>query len=467
MKVHQIYINGSWKDSNSGKYQEVINPTTEDIVCKISLANKEDVDEAVSAARKAFPSWNSLSPRERAGYLQEIAKGIRDRKDDLIDVIVEELGSARSYVEYAQVLRSADEIEASIQSLEDVNFEEDIKNARVVKEGVGVVAAINPWNFPLNQIQRKMTPALLAGNTIVVKPASQTPSAAIILAEIVDKAGLGKGVFNLLTGTGSGLGDYLAGHPGVDLISFTGSTEVGKGLYEKAKDQVKRMVLELGGKSPMILLPGGDLDLAVESSIDSLANNSGQVCSALSRLIVPKESLGQVEEKAEEYFKSLKLGDPNEEDTVIGPLVSKDQYDTVLSYIEKGKEEGADLLIGGRPVDRKGYFIEPTIFTGVKNDMTIAQEEIFGPVLSIISYETVEEAIEIANDVVYGLSGAVVGPEDEAVEVALRLKTGDVYINDAESNSFAPFGGYKESGLGREVGKYGIENYLEIKSIFR
>lgn len=308
---------------------------------------------------------------------------------------------------------------------------------------------------------------MLAGNTVVVKPPNLTPLTALKLAEIVDEAGLPDGVFNLITGSGSETGDYLTSHEDVSVISFTGSTEVGKSLYEKAKTTVKQLVLELGGKSPMVYLKGGDLKLAVKNSADTVLHNQGQTCSALSRLFVPKDELERTKEVIKDYYKDLKVGDPNEEDTMIGPMVSEDQMQTVLDYIEKGKEEGAEILVGGNRVDRKGYYIEPTVFVNVKNDMTIAQEEIFGPVLVVITYDSVEEAVELANDSIYGLAGGVVGPKDKAIEVARKLKTGNVSVNEGERSPKAPFGGYKQSGLGRENGLYGVEDYVELKSIFK
>lgn len=311
-----------------------------------------------------------------------------------------------------------------------------------------------------------MTPALLAGNTLVVKPATETPGAAIILAEIIDQVGLPAGVFNLITGSGSTTGDYLASHPDVRLISFTGSTQVGKHLYENAQTTVKKLVLELGGKSPLVLLPDGDIQVAVKSSLDTLTNNSGQICTALSRLIVPKQLLSEVEQAACDYLDSLKLGDPNQEETVIGPLVSAKQQETVQEYIDKGLAAGGRIISKPKALPDRGFYITPTIFSDITNDMTIAREEIFGPVLVIITYETVEEALAIANDTPYGLSGAVVGSKEAARDFARQMRTGNIMINGAGQHHFAPFGGYRESGLGRERGAYGIEDYLEVKAIF-
>ena len=300
-----------------------------------------------------------------------------------------------------------------------------------------------------------------------MKPASETPLTAQIVADLLDEIDLPKGVFNLVTGKGSTTGDYLAGHEDVDVISFTGSTAVGSTMYEKAADGIKQVVLELGGKSPLIFLEGGDLEAATKQAFGTVLNNTGQTCTALTRLIVPTDRLEETKELLKEYNdKSVVVGDPEDEDTVVGPLVSESQRETVLEYIEKGKEEGAEILFGGNKMDGKGFYVEPTVFVNVTNDMTIAQEEIFGPVLTVLTYDSVEEAIEIGNDSIYGLSGAVVGPEDEAKKVARQLRTGNILVNGAGRIPNAPFGGYKQSGRGRENGIYGVEDYLEIKAIF-
>ncbi|MGO4938338.1 aldehyde dehydrogenase family protein [Fundicoccus sp. Sow4_H7] len=468
MRKHQIYVNGQWKDGSSGQYTDVKNPATEEVIAQVTTGTKEDVDEAVAAAAAAFNDWNQLAPKERANYLKKIRQGIEERTDELAETMVAELGCTITFAKETQVGLTLTEMDATLEEFETFQFEETIDSTLILKEGTGVIAAITPWNYPLNQIQRKITPALLAGNTVVVKPANETPLAAIIYAEIIEAAGLPAGVFNLVTGKGSDAGDYLAGHSDVALISFTGSTEVGRGLYEKAAPQIKRLVLELGGKSAMIYLEGGDLEVAVKQVSDTIINNSGQSCSALTRLLVPKNQLNTVKETLLNYFNEhAVLGDPTKEETTIGPMSSEKQFNTVLDYIEKGKAEGANVLIGGKAVEGKGYFIEPTIFTDVTNDMTIAREEIFGPVLTVISYDTVEDAIAIANDSDYGLSGAVVGPAEEAERVARQLRTGNVYVNNGARNSKAPFGGYKESGIGRENGLYGLEDYLEIKALFK
>ncbi|UUX35522.1 aldehyde dehydrogenase family protein [Fundicoccus culcitae] len=468
MEKHKIYINGQWQAGTSGQYTDVMNPATEAVVAQVTTGSVADIDEAVAAAKNAFTAWNLLAPAERAGYIKKVRQGIEDRQEELAQAMVAELGCSISFARATQVGLSLTEMDATLEEFEHFAFEETLDSTLIIKEGTGVVAAITPWNYPLNQIQRKITPALLAGNTVVVKPANETPLAAIILAEIIDAAGLPAGVFNLVTGKGSEIGNYLAGHEDVALISFTGSTDVGRGLYAQAAPHIKRLVLELGGKSAMIYLEGGNLEGAIKQTADTIINNTGQSCSALTRLLVPSHLLDEVKDALRNYFsKQAIVGDPTLETTTVGPISSKKQFDTVMEYIAKGKAEGAEVLIGGNAIEGTGYFIEPTVFTNVTNDMTIAREEIFGPVLTVLTYDTVEEAIAIANDSTYGLSGAVVGPPAEAEKVARQLRTGNIYVNNGPRNSKAPFGGYKESGIGRENGLYGVEDYLEIKALFK
>lgn len=463
----KLYINGAWVDSESNETIDVLNPANEEVITQIPHANHEDVDKAVAAAKSAFPSWNALPVKERANYLSQLADAIDESTDELIDVIIEELGSAREFTKNSQVGRTAQEIRGIINNLDQFEFVEEHAGYNVLKEGFGVVAAITPWNYPLNQIQRKIAPALIAGNTVVVKPASNTPLTGFLLTRLIDEIGFPKGVFNFLTGSGSDTGDYLAGHDDVSVISFTGSTEVGKGLYEKASHRVKKLVLELGGKSVMLYLEGGDLEKAIKLSMDTVLNNTGQTCSALTRLLIPESHSNEAKEIIKAYYEERALtGQPREEKTVVGPAVSKDQQERIYDYIDKGVAEGATLFLGGKRLDGKGYFVQPTVFTEVTNDMTIAQEEIFGPVLTVITYKDVEEAVEIANDSNYGLSGAVVGPAEEAYEIASRLRTGNIIVNGAPRPADALFGGYKESGLGREVGLWGLADYLEEKAIF-
>lgn len=468
MKQFDNFINGKWTAPTNNEYKDVENPATEETIAQVAYSAREDVDNAVDAAKTAFPAWNNLTLEERTAYVERLLNEIKSHKDEIRDIIVEEFGAATSFTESGQVGLAIDEMSATVEAIKDFDLTEVIGNTQVIKEGYGVVAAITPWNYPLNQIQRKITPALLAGNTVVVKPASDTPLTAVKLAELVENAGFPEGVFNLVLGSGGSVGNYLAEHEDVSVVSFTGSTEVGQGLYESASKGIKHIILELGGKSALVYLPGGDLSLAVKKAMGTILNNQGQTCTALTRLLVPKDELEAVETEAKAYYeKKVILGDPADPVTVVGPMVSANQKETVLDYIEKGKAEGAKVLVGDKkPATEKGHYVTPTIFTDVSNDMTIAQEEIFGPVLVIIPYETQEEAVKIANDSIYGLSGAVVGPKEEAYEVAKQLRTGNIFVNAGGRNPLAPFGGYKQSGLSRENGLYGVEDYLETKAIF-
>lgn len=467
MKIYQNYIDGQWLSPKSGETLEVINPADETVIAQVAKSSQAEVDQAVKAAREAFSSWKNTPLEERVAYLEKIYQGLVDRQEEIAQVISQELGAPISFARSGQVSLALNEIKATLEEIVKYEFEEVVDTARVIKEPFGVVACITPWNYPLNQIQRKITPALLAGNTVVVKPASNTPLAGLIYAEIIDAAGLPAGAFNLVTGSGSEVGNYLAGHPQVDVISFTGSTEVGRGLYQEASSTIKKLVLELGGKSAMVYLPGGDLQLAVQKSMDTILFNQGQTCSTLSRLLVPEDKLEDAKALIKAYYKErVKIGDPEDESTLIGPLVSKDQLERVAEYIRIGQEEGAELVLGGKVLNRPGYYIEPTIFVGVDNRMKIAQEEIFGPVLCVITYKDIDEAVRIANESPYGLSGGVVGPQDLAIQVARQIQTGNIFINNGPRSPKAPFGGYKQSGLGRENGIYGVEDYLELKALF-
>lgn len=466
-KFEKLFYDGQWQSAHGTEFSKVINPATEEVIAEVIQANHEDVDSAVEAAKQAFPSWNQTPLEERVKYIEKVLELVKDRGVEIADTIVAELGSTTTFCSEGQVPLSIKEIEATLDEVKNFDFEGEIDNATIIKEGFGVVACITPWNYPFNQIQRKITPALLTGNTVVVKPASNTPLTALIYAEIMEEAGLPKGVFNLITGSGGDAGNYLAEHEDVAVVSFTGSTDVGKGLYEKAATTVKKLVLELGGKSAMIYLKDGDLTTAVKGAANTVLDNQGQTCSALTRLIVPADELENTKAALKELYQDVVVGDPSDEKTKVGPMVSESQLETVLEYIEKGKAEGAEVLIGGNKIEGTGYFVEPTVFVNVTNDMTIAQEEIFGPVLTVLTYDSVEEAIELANDSVYGLSGAVVGPQAEAEKVARQLRTGNITVNGANRSPRVPFGGYKQSGIGRENGRYGLEDYVEIKAIFK
>lgn len=466
MSKNQLYINGEWTDSTGNETADVINPATEEVIDTVPVGTEEDVDKAVAAAKEAFKTWNKTSIEERIEYMEKVYDEIEKHQQEIADTIVAELGTSQTFAENNQAPQPLNEMRATLDEIKDYEFEYYEYSAKIIKEGYGVVACITPWNYPINQIQRKITPAILGGNTVVVKPPTNTPLTAILYAKLIDNAGLPKGVFNLVTGSGSTTGDYLSKHEDVDVISFTGSTEVGKQMYANASDRIKQVVLELGGKSPLVYLKGGDLKAAVKQSMDTVLNNQGQTCTALTRLLVPEDELEDAKQAVLDYYEeAVVIGDPTDKETMVGPMVSEDQQQTVLDYIETGKQEGAEILVGGGKIDGPGYYVEPTVFIA-DNDMTISQEEIFGPVLNIITYKDKEEAIELANDVVYGLSGAVVGPQEEAEEVAAQLRTGNIIVNGGDRIAKAPFGGYKQSGRGRENGIYGVEDYLEIKSLF-
>lgn len=467
MNTKKFYINGEWVDSTGDEISEILNPATEKVIGKVLQGTNDDVDRAVQAAKDAFIDWNATPVDERIALMEKFYVILEDNKDKLTDIIVSELGASKTFAKQGQVELPLSEVRATIDAVKEHDFEYSIEHAQIIEEGYGVVACITPWNYPLLQIERKVVPALLAGNTAVLKPASNTPLTAVFYAELMEKAGFPAGVFNLVTGGGSTTGDYLVGHDDVDVVSFTGSTAVGSTMYEKAANGIKQIVLELGGKSPLVFLDGGDLEAAVKQAMNTVLNNQGQTCTALTRLLVPKGRLEDTKDYILAYYKeAVKLGDPTDEDTMVGPLVSEDQRETVLDYIETGKNEGAEILVGGGEVDGPGYYVEPTVFINVTNDMTIAQEEIFGPVLTVITYDTEEEALEIANDSIYGLSGAVVGPEEKAVKMARQLRTGNIIVNGQARVPAAPFGGYKQSGRGRENGIFGVKDYLEIKAIF-
>ncbi|MBY7144150.1 aldehyde dehydrogenase family protein [Virgibacillus sp. NKC19-3] len=463
------YINGKWMESTGSETEEVINPATEEVTGRISLGTKEDLDRAVKAARDAFPSFSTTTKEYRAELLERIAREYENRKDELIEVIKEELGSPVSMTEKVHYNMGLQHFRETAKLLRDFEFTEKRGDSLVAKEPVGVSGLITPWNFPTNQTSTKLAGALAAGNTVVLKPAELTPYAAILLAEIFETAGVPKGVFNLVNGTGETIGNGISSHPGIDLVSFTGSGAVGQKVSENAAKTIKKVALELGGKSPLVILEDADVKKAAKTAVSNVLMNTGQVCTAATRTLIPRSMHDNFIEAVKETLPTFLVGDPNDENSVVGPLVSKKQWDRVQSYIEKGMDEGATLVAGGtgKPEGlEEGYYVKPTVFTDVRNDMVIAQEEIFGPVMSIITYEDLDEAIEIANDTVYGLAGYVFGEDEEKLKkVASRLRAGRITINNAKADFSAPFGGYKESGVGREWGDYGIDEYLEVKSV--
>ena len=466
MKYEKLYINGEWIVPISKETIQVENPATKEIFGTVPAANEEDVNLAVLAAKEAFRTWQFTSLKERVQLVTSLLDELTLRVDDMADVIVKELGCGIKFAKNIHVLPYLDDIRNHLNIIKDYNFQEEHEDYIIYKEPVGVIAALTPWNYPLGQIIKKLSPALLAGNTIVLKPSQKTPLVSFILAEAIDKAHFPKGVFNLVSGRGSEVGNVLAKHKDIDMITFTGSTKGGIEVSKIASEDVKRIALELGGKSASIILKGADHRLALIKTLDKIYLNTGQSCSAYSRLLVPRDEKEEIEKLIIEMTKDYKFGDPSDPDTIIGPVASKQQFDKISYYIQKGIEEGAKLILGEIPKESKGYFIGPTVFTDVDNHMEIAQQEIFGPVLCIIPYDTVEDAIEIANDTVYGLSGGVFGPEEEAFEVAKQIRTGTIVINNGAQMHKAPFGGYKHSGIGREGGKYGLEEFLEIKAMF-
>jgi acyl-CoA reductase-like NAD-dependent aldehyde dehydrogenase len=465
----RIYIDGAWVPSTGTGTIDVVNATTEDVMGRVPDGTPEDVDAAVAAARRAFASWSSTPVEERAKYLQRLQEGLQARMDDIAQTVCGEVGMPLVFSQMIQAGLPAMVMGSYVDIVQQFPFEEQIGNSLVVREPIGVVGCITPWNYPLHQVVAKVAPALASGCTVVLKPSEVAPLSAFILADIVDDVGLPAGVFNLVCGTGPVVGEAIAAHPDVDMVSFTGSTRAGRRVSELATQTVKRFALELGGKSPFIILEDAPIDDAVKAGIGSCYMNSGQTCIAWTRMLVPRSKHDEVVEKVKTEAESYTVGDPTDPSSRLGPLISDTQRQRVRAYIEKGIEEGATLVTGGaEPPEglEKGYFVRPTVFADVRNDMTIAQEEIFGPVLSIIPYDDEDDAVRIANDTIYGLHAGVYGGDKEhATAVARRIQAGQVDINGQNFNPLAPFGGYKQSGHGRELGKYGLEEYLEIKSL--
>ena len=464
----KLYIDGQWVPGASGQFIDVENPAINEIIARVPRGNAQDVERAVHAAKQAFTSWQHVSLDERVALMQRVVASLERNYDRLVDTVTAELGSPKKVSRSVHVDPFILEAKVFIENASKFQYEVQRPNSIVRFEPVGIVAGLTPWNFPLEQIEKKVVPALLAGNCVVLKPSQTTPLTAYILAEAIEEAGYPKGVFNLVTGAGGEVGDALASHMDVDMISFTGSTDAGREVARKGMCNIKRVALELGGKSAAVLLPGGDHALAVKAVLDTVWLNSGQTCNALTRLVVPRSELADVEAEIITQTANYKLGDPASEDADIGTMSSKKLYDRVRNYIKIGMEEGARVLLGELPPEQpgKGYYISPVAFTQVRRDMRIAQEEIFGPVLVVIPYDTEEEALDIANDSIYGLAGAVFGPADKAYAFAKDMRTGTVYVNDGEWDVYSPFGGYKQSGIGREGGLEGYEEFLEVKTVY-
>jgi aldehyde dehydrogenase (NAD+) len=465
----RIFVGGEWVEPESAERIEVVNPTTEEAVGSIPACRPADADRAVRAAREAFDSWSLIPREERAGYLEAIAAGLGERSNEIAATIAQELGMPLKLSKIIQAGLPTGQFAAMPKLMEEIAWEEEIGNSRVLREPIGVLGAITPWNYPLNQIAAKVAPALAAGCTVVLKPSEVVPLNAFILAEVVESAGLPPGVFNLVTGTGPVVGEAIAGHPGVDMVSFTGSTRAGRRVSELAAATVKPVAMELGGKSPNVILDDADLNKAVPDGVAKCFLNSGQTCSALTRMLVPREKLAEAEELAVQAAEGFTPGDPFEPSTRLGPLVSDVQRERVRDHIRKGEDEGAKLLTGGTAPPEgleRGYFVRPTVFSKVTPEMTIAQEEIFGPVLVIQPYHDEDDAVRIANETVYGLAGGVWSADPErAIAVARRIRTGQIEINGGPFNPIAPFGGFKQSGHGRENGRYAIEELLQVKSL--
>ena len=462
------FIDGQWTESDGGNLHAVINPATEQPCTEITLGSAADVDKAVAAARKAFDNFSRTSVDERIALLAAIIAEYKARSDDIAEAIATEMGCPISMARTAQVGSGIGHLEAAIAALRQFSFEERIGGNKVIHEPVGVVALITPWNWPMNQITAKVAPALAAGNTMILKPSEEAPGCAAIFAEVMAKAGVPAGVFNLVQGDGLGVGTALSAHPGVDMVSFTGSTRAGIMVAKAAADTVKRVHQELGGKAPNIILEGASLERAVPGGLMAVLINSGQSCIAPTRMLVHGSQYGEAVAIARQVMQATETGDPLTEGRHIGPLVNKAQFDKVQGLIAKAMAEGGKLESGGpgRPDGvETGYFVKPTLFSNITNDMTIAREEIFGPVVTMMPYDSDEEAIQIANDTNYGLSAMVSGDPAKAKAFVPRLRAGMVYVNTGNPDPAVPFGGYKQSGNGREYGKYGLAEFMEVKSV--
>jgi aldehyde dehydrogenase (NAD+) len=465
----QFYIDGAWVDPVESKELKVINPATEEVAGVISMGSSKDVDRAVMAARRAFDSYSRTTPAERLALMERILAAYKAHYDEIAQAMTIEMGAPMTLSKGAQTRIGVGHISAMIDVLKTFKFEEMRGTVRLVQEPVGVCALITPWNWPMNQVAAKVVPALAAGCTMVLKPSEYSPFSAVIWAKVMHEAGVPAGVFNLINGDGPSVGAPLSSHREVDMVSFTGSTRAGTEVAKNAAASVKRVHQELGGKSPNVLLDDADFERAVKQSVLHVFQNSGQSCNAPTRMLVPAAKLAEVEAIAKRVAESVITGDPASEKTNLGPVVSKVQFERVEGYIAKGIAEGAKVVIGGsgRPDGlTKGYFVKPTIFSNVRNDMTIAREEIFGPVLCILPYESEEQAVQIANDTPYGLAAYVWSQDNlRARRVGGRIRAGQVTLNGASGNMNTPFGGFKMSGNGREYGEFGLRDFLEVKAV--
>jgi aldehyde dehydrogenase (NAD+) len=462
-----IYVDGAWVPSDGADTIDVENPATEEVIGRIPSGTASDVDRAVKAARAAQDAWAATSPEERGKLISRLQEAVAAKHAEIAAVITAEMGAPKKIGEMIQAGLPIADIATAAGLATTFEFERQLGNSTVVMEPLGVVGCITPWNYPLHQITAKVAYALAAGCTVVLKPSEVAPLCAFLFFDAIHEVGFPAGVVNLVSGYGQPVGEAIAAHPDVDMVSFTGSTRAGKRVAELASQTVKKVSLELGGKSANVILPDADLAKAVKAGVNNCYLNSGQTCTAWTRMLVHSSQYDEAVDLAAKTAASFTIGDPLDESTRLGPLVSKAQMDRVASYIEKGKAEGARVVTGGdvHPLE-KGYFVSPTVFADVTTDMTIAQEEIFGPVLSIISYDDEDEALRIANDSIYGLAGGVwAGDADKAKAFARKMKTGQIDINGGAFNIAAPFGGFKQSGVGRELGPFGLEEFTQPKSL--
>ena len=464
----KFYINGAWVDPISAKRMGVENPATEEIVCEVALGNEADADRAIMAARAAFDKWTTTPVKDRIALVRRILEIYNAKAEEFAQVMSTEMGAPIEWSRSAQFWAGQVHLESTIKAAEEFHWEEMRGTTKIVREGIGVCALITPWNWPMNQIVCKVAPALVAGCTMVLKPSEIAPLSGTLFAQVCHEAGVPAGVFNLVHGMGPDVGARMSSHPEVDMVSFTGSTRAGTAIAAAAAPTVKRVAQELGGKSPNIILPTADLAEAVKGGVEGCFGNTGQSCDAPTRMFVHRSQHDQALVHAKEAADAVVIGDTQDEATTMGPLVSKLQFDKVQALIQKGIDEGATVVCGGvgRPQGvNRGWYVRPTIFGNVTNDMTVAREEIFGPVLSIIPYDTIDEAVAAANDTPYGLAAYIAGPVEDAKPVARRLRAGTVNLNYPAWDTFAPFGGYKQSGNGREYADWGIHDFCEVKGI--
>ena len=470
MITDKFYINGKWVKPHGKGRHKVINPATEKPVAEIPLGNAQDVNDAIAAAKAAFPSFSQSSVAERKELLMAILAKLMERNDAIADVITQEMGAPIGLSRAAQAPSGPQHFGQIIKVLENFEFTDRIGKTDLRKEPIGVCALITPWNWPMNQIATKVAPAIAAGCTMVLKPSENAPLDAILLTEIMDEVGVPAGVFNLVHGDGPGVGSVLTQHKDVDMVSFTGSTRAGIAISQNAAPTIKRVALELGGKSPSIVLPDADIEAAVSGTVQSCMGNSGQSCNAPTLMFVPRAAYDRATDAAAATANALTVGDPTDAGTNLGPIANRNQYAKVKELIQSGIDEGATVLAGGLGGDipSEGFFVRPTVFGDVTPEMRVFKEEIFGPVICLLPYDDVDDAVEMGNLTEYGLSGYVWGKDDEACyETASKIRSGMVHINGASLDAAAPFGGYKMSGNGREWGEFGLEEFLETKSIYR